>query len=259
MEPMIGLLAVAALDGLDDAVWAALQTLAAHPGGAASWTAPSPDSWRRTTRCRPTCGCACWTPWTCSASRSAVAAVRRGRTAAQVRALLRRMSGVDAVVDQDRGRRRRGALPAGAGRRRGIGGAGRLGEWRADQRVPVPRRHGGRADGRRRRPGRGRRAGPPDCESAWATTRPRTCRGRCAGSATAAGRSAICTAPAARTSPGDRCGCGRSLRVAAASRTGVAVSDEVHDDPVDAGGRAGGGDRAASWIRPPSTAATWCW
>ena len=36
VEPMIGLLAVAALDGLDDAAWAALQVLAAHPSGAES-------------------------------------------------------------------------------------------------------------------------------------------------------------------------------------------------------------------------------
>lgn len=100
MEPMIGLLAVAALDDLDSGLWAALRTLAAHPGGAdgldgsfAGFLAadnPVPTDVRlRVLDTLDLFGTAL-----------GVAAVRQGRTAAQVRALLRRMSGVDAVLDK---------------------------------------------------------------------------------------------------------------------------------------------------------------
>ncbi len=98
MVPMTGLLAVAALDGLDAPLWAALQTLAAHPGAAASLDGsfagfmaadnPVPAGVRlRLLDTLDLFGIAL-----------GVAAVRQGRTAAQVRALLRRTSGVDAVL-----------------------------------------------------------------------------------------------------------------------------------------------------------------
>ena len=98
MEPMIGVLAVAALDDLDSASWAALRTLAAHPGGAACLEGsfaeflaadnPVPTDLRlRLLDTLDLFGIAL-----------GIAAVRQGRTAAQVRALLRRMSGVDAVL-----------------------------------------------------------------------------------------------------------------------------------------------------------------
>ena len=98
VEPMIGLLAVAALEGLNSTVWAALQVLAADPGGGASLdnsfdgflaaNNPVPADVRlRLLNTLDLFGTAL-----------AVAAVRQGRTKAQVRALLRLMSGVDAVL-----------------------------------------------------------------------------------------------------------------------------------------------------------------
>jgi hypothetical protein len=100
MEPMVGLLAVAALDDvLDDALWAALRTLAditnfdAHFEGFLAFLAadnPVPADVRlRLLDTLDLFGVAL-----------AVAAVRQGKTAAQVRALLRRVSGVDAVLDK---------------------------------------------------------------------------------------------------------------------------------------------------------------
>ncbi|OBB66464.1 hypothetical protein [Mycobacterium sp. 852014-50255_SCH5639931] len=96
--PMAGLLAVAAVDDLDAPLWAALRTLAAHPGVAASldgsfagfMSADNPvpaDVRLRLLNTLDLFGIAL-----------GVAAVRQGRTAAQVRALLRRTSGVDAVL-----------------------------------------------------------------------------------------------------------------------------------------------------------------
>ena len=100
VEPMIGLLALAALDGLDDALWAALRVLAADPGGAgcldgsfAGFLAadnPVPTGVRlRLLDTLDLFGTAL-----------GLAAARQGRTAAQARALLRRISGVDAVLDK---------------------------------------------------------------------------------------------------------------------------------------------------------------
>lgn len=100
MEPMIGLLAVAALDDLDGELWAALRTLAAHPGGAtcldgslAGFLAadiPLPTDVRlRLLDTLDLFGTAL-----------GAAAARRGRTPTQVRALLRRMSGVDTVLNK---------------------------------------------------------------------------------------------------------------------------------------------------------------
>lgn len=96
--PMVGSLAVAALEDLDDALWAALRALALHPGGAACLDGgydgflavqlPVPAVVRvRLLEALDLFGIAL-----------AMAAVRRGGTLAQVRALLRRVSGVDAVV-----------------------------------------------------------------------------------------------------------------------------------------------------------------
>jgi len=102
VEPMIGLLAVAALEDLDRAangsLWAALRTLASHPGGAACLegshaeflAAHNPVPSDRRLRLLETLdlfGIAL-----------GIAALRGGRTPAQVRTLLRRLSGVDAVV-----------------------------------------------------------------------------------------------------------------------------------------------------------------
>lgn len=99
VEPMIGLLGVAPDDlDRDDALWAALSTLAAHPGAAAcldgsfagflAANAPVPAGVRqRLLESLDMFGTAL-----------AVAAIRGGGTPAQVRALLRRMSGVDEVL-----------------------------------------------------------------------------------------------------------------------------------------------------------------
>ncbi len=113
MQPMIGLLADAALEDLDgfevlnEEVWAAVRLLATHSSGAASRPAlfegsvdgflcqdshdhPVPIGVRqRLLESLDLFGTAL-----------AVAAVRRGATAPQVRALLRRVSGVDAVIDK---------------------------------------------------------------------------------------------------------------------------------------------------------------
>lgn len=97
LEPMIGLLAVA-LDGLDDGLWAALHALATHPGAAACLDgsfagvlgsgAPVPTGVRQ--RLLDTLDL--------FGTALAVAAIRQGRTPAQVLTLLRRVSGVDAVL-----------------------------------------------------------------------------------------------------------------------------------------------------------------
>jgi hypothetical protein len=97
VEPMIGLLAVAALENLDSSLWAALRVLAAHPGGSLSLdgsfdgflAAENPVPADLRLHLLDMFGTAL-----------AVAAVRQGRTEAQVRALLRRISSVDAVVDK---------------------------------------------------------------------------------------------------------------------------------------------------------------
>ncbi|MEE3065900.1 MAG: hypothetical protein VYA67_18445 [Actinomycetota bacterium] len=95
VEPMSALLAVAASDGLDATAWTALQTLAAHPAGldgsledfvAADNPVP-PRARMRLLDSLDVFGTAL-----------AVAAIRRNATPAQFRALLRRVSGVDAVI-----------------------------------------------------------------------------------------------------------------------------------------------------------------
>lgn len=99
MEPMVGLLAVAT-DELDDEnpLWAALHALATHPGAAAcldgsfagflAAQSPVPTGARQLLL----------DTLDLFGTALAVAAIRQGRTRAQVRTLLRRMSGVDAVL-----------------------------------------------------------------------------------------------------------------------------------------------------------------
>jgi hypothetical protein len=98
VEPMNALLAVAALEGLDGTSWSALQALAAHPGGSACLDGsfegfvaadnPLPtDARLRLLDTLDLFGTAL-----------GIAVVRRGGTPTQVRALLRRMSCVDAVI-----------------------------------------------------------------------------------------------------------------------------------------------------------------
>jgi hypothetical protein len=98
LEPMIAPLAVVALQGLDGDSWAALRTLATHPGGAACLagshatflTAPAPVPAGERLRLLATLdlfGVAV-----------GIAALRRGWTPARVRMVWRRLSGVDAVV-----------------------------------------------------------------------------------------------------------------------------------------------------------------
>ncbi|MCV7410024.1 hypothetical protein AWC05_22820 [Mycobacterium florentinum] len=95
VEPMIALLTVAAFEGLDAASWGALRTLAAHPaclqGSFGEFVAadnPVPAQARlRLLDTLDLFGTAL-----------GMAAVRRGGTLPQLRALLRRVSGVDAVI-----------------------------------------------------------------------------------------------------------------------------------------------------------------
>ena len=108
VEPMIGLLAVAALDGLDDASWAALRVLAAHAGfgdPAASVStdlfAGSFDGFMAANNPLPAADrLLLLDTLALFGTAVAVAAVGKGATAARLRALLRRLSCVDAVVDR---------------------------------------------------------------------------------------------------------------------------------------------------------------
>ena len=109
MEPMIGLLAVAALDDrLDAATWAALRVLADHPGGSGSRSALYPalfegsfDGFLAAHNPVPTeVRLRLLDTLDLFGVALAVAAVRQGKTTAQVRALLRRVSCVDAVLDK---------------------------------------------------------------------------------------------------------------------------------------------------------------
>lgn len=95
VEPMVGLLAVAASE-LDDTVWAALHLLAAEPADLSSAEAFMAARHRlpRSTRQR------LLETLDMFGISLTVAAVRQGRSRGQVRALLRRASCVDAVVEQ---------------------------------------------------------------------------------------------------------------------------------------------------------------
>jgi hypothetical protein len=107
MEPMIGLLAVAAFDDLDEGMWTALRLLAVDPDGSASVDTLFAGSFAgflasnnpvpRQVRQR------LLDKLDLFGTALAVAVVRRGGTASQVQALLRRVSSVDAVVDKVNG------------------------------------------------------------------------------------------------------------------------------------------------------------
>jgi hypothetical protein len=97
VEPVVGVLAVAALDDLlDDALWAALQVLATQPADLNSPDSfvagehPVPADVRR--RLLDTLDLFGIT--------QAMAAIQRGATRAETRALLRRLSCIDGVVDK---------------------------------------------------------------------------------------------------------------------------------------------------------------
>jgi hypothetical protein len=97
IEPVVGVLAVATLDDLvDDALWVALQQLAIQPADLSSTDSfvacehPLPADLRR--RLLETLDVFGVT--------AAVTAIRRGATRAQTRALLRRLSCIDDVVDE---------------------------------------------------------------------------------------------------------------------------------------------------------------
>jgi hypothetical protein len=95
VEPMAALLAVSALEGLDTTSWAAMQTLAAHHTGLdgsfeAFLAADNPVPTHARLRLLDALDL--------FGTALGVAAVRRGGTPAQVRGLLRRISGIDAVI-----------------------------------------------------------------------------------------------------------------------------------------------------------------
>jgi hypothetical protein len=95
VEPLIALLAVTAFEGLDTTSWTALHTLAAHPAGLdgsfeAFLAVDNPVPTQTRLRLLDTLDL--------FGTALGVAAVRRGSTSAQVRALLRRVSGIDAVI-----------------------------------------------------------------------------------------------------------------------------------------------------------------
>lgn len=98
VEPLMGLLAVAAFDDLDDVCWAALRALAAHPDGGACLdrsfagflTADLPVTTEVRQRLLDSLDV--------FGTALVVAALRRGFGEAKVRALLRLLSGVDPVT-----------------------------------------------------------------------------------------------------------------------------------------------------------------
>lgn len=95
VEPMSALLAVAVFEGFDAASWAALRTLADHPGCLDGSfedfvAADNPVPTRARLRLLDSLDL--------FGTALGIAAVRRGGTEPQVRALLRRVSGIDAVI-----------------------------------------------------------------------------------------------------------------------------------------------------------------
>jgi hypothetical protein len=97
VEPMI---AVLAIDDVDDASWAALQMLAAHPGGLDSLDG-SHDGFLAADNPLPAdARLHVLDTLDLFGTALGVAAARQGRTQAQVAALLRRMSGVDTIVSK---------------------------------------------------------------------------------------------------------------------------------------------------------------
>jgi hypothetical protein len=100
VEPMIGLLAVAALDDLDSTLWAALGELAAHPGGAVSLDGSFDGFLAANNPVPADVRLHLLDTLDLFGTALGIAAIRQGRTAAQVRALLRRMSHLDAVINK---------------------------------------------------------------------------------------------------------------------------------------------------------------
>jgi hypothetical protein len=98
VEPMIGLLAVAALDGLDSTLWTALEELAAHPGGAVSLDGSFDGFVAADNPVPAAVRLHLLDTLDLFGTALGIAAIRQGRTAAQVRVLLRRLSGLDAVI-----------------------------------------------------------------------------------------------------------------------------------------------------------------
>lgn len=96
--PMVGSLAIAALDDLDDALWTALRALAAHPGGAGCLDGGYDGFLAAQLPVPAVVRVALLETLDLFGIALGVAAARRGGTVGQVRALLRRVSGVDAVV-----------------------------------------------------------------------------------------------------------------------------------------------------------------
>lgn len=108
MDPMIGVLALASLtdlqaDGPGGSLWAALTTLAAHPGGAGLdgsfagfLTIDHPDDSPLPVQARERLLAAL----DLFGIALGIAAARQGRTAGQVRALFRRTSGIDNVLSR---------------------------------------------------------------------------------------------------------------------------------------------------------------
>jgi hypothetical protein len=96
-EPMVGLLAVAALDNLlDDTRWAALQVLAARPADLSS-----PDNFLAGAHLLPVeIRRRLLDTFDLFGIRQAIAPIRRGDSKGQVHALLRRLSRIDAVIDK---------------------------------------------------------------------------------------------------------------------------------------------------------------
>jgi hypothetical protein len=100
VEPMIGLLAVAALDDLDSTLWAALQELAAHPGGAVSLDGSFDGFLAANNPVPADVRLHLLDTLDLFGTALGIAAIRQGRAPAQVRALLRRMSCLDAVINK---------------------------------------------------------------------------------------------------------------------------------------------------------------
>jgi hypothetical protein len=100
VEPIIGLLAVAALDDLDTTLWTALEELAAHPGGAVSLDGSFDGFLAAKNPVPADVRLHLLDTLDLFGTALGIAAIRQGRTAAQLRALLRRVSCLDAVINK---------------------------------------------------------------------------------------------------------------------------------------------------------------
>ncbi|SPM29419.1 hypothetical protein [Mycobacterium terramassiliense] len=98
VEPMSGLLALAAARDLDGALWAALRALAADPGGATCLDGSFAGFLAAEVAVPSALRLRLLDTLDLLGTALGIAAARRDATPAQVRALLRRVSGVDAVL-----------------------------------------------------------------------------------------------------------------------------------------------------------------